>query len=168
MTLGSSIVHSTTDPAPLLHIFYILLQYQYRFSVYSAVQHRHSTSSPNTLHSITVKVPVLHIHYNSLNTQHQTYVCFPVQYRPSASPPYTVQSTTNPVSVPRKQSPTDPLPVLSEIYMYSIFLKDLVPVLLMSTSPPYTTVRDRHKCVYQSSVYNPLETQYQSVFSTDH
>ena len=74
LTLGSSIVHSTIDPAPVLHIFSIPLQTQYRSSVYSAVHHRHSTSSPNTLHSTTVKVLVLRIHYNSLNTQHQTYV----------------------------------------------------------------------------------------------
>ena len=191
LTLGSSIVHFTTDPAPVPHIFYISLQTQYRSSVYSIVHHRHSTSSPNTLHSTTVKVPVLRIHYNSLNTQHQTYVCFPVQYRPSTIPAYTVQSTTNRVPVPRIQSPTDPAPVLSEIHStlltknlscvystghyspstsppYTIFLKDLVPVLLISTSPPYTLQSTIDTVPVLRILYNPLETQYQSVFSTVH
>ena len=185
LSLGSSVVHSTTDPAPVLHIFYIPLQTQYR--------------SPYTPQSTTDTAPVLRIldtplqsryrSSNSLNTRHQTYVCFPVQYRPSTSPAYTMQSTTDPVLVIRIQSPTDPVPVLSEILSplktqprvysighyipststpYTIFSKDLVPVLLTNTSPPYTLQSTTGTEPVPCILYNPLETQYQSIFSTVH
>ena len=105
-----------------------------------------------------------------------------------------MQSTTNPVPVPSIQSHTDPVPVLSEIHSplqtqnlscvystghyshstsppYTVFLKDLEPVLLISTNPPYNlqSAKNAQMCLPVLRIlYNPLETQYQSVFSTVH
>ena len=54
---------------------------------------------------------------------------------------------------------------------YTIFLKDPEPVLLISTSLPYNlqSAKNAQMCLPVIRIlYNPLETQYQSVFSTVH
>ena len=86
-------------------------------------------------------VPVLSEIHSPLQTQNLSYVYSTGHYSPSTSPPYT------------------------------IFLKDLELVLLISTSPPYNlqSAKIAQMCLPVLRIlFNPLETQYQYVFSTVH